>query len=180
MKTSVRRGLIFPSDIHTVGITGYPFQTSPGPKTAPLPSFSPLPSPPNTLLHRKSSFQVTSGSQRTHSLTPPSTHGRSSSFTGLGVSTGSTGSGGSGGGSGSFGKSEGKRTIASVSELGRYTEDEDEDYDDVFGRIGASGDLHFHRHYPSRAHITVSFRPVYSDFAAEYSTVKQVMGASSD
>ena len=31
------------------------------------------------------------------------------------------------------------RRAASTSELERYTEDEDEGYDDIFGKVGASG-----------------------------------------
>jgi len=31
------------------------------------------------------------------------------------------------------------RRVASTSELERYTEDEDEGYDDIFGKVGASG-----------------------------------------
>jgi hypothetical protein len=41
-------------------------------------------------------------------------------------------------GTGSMGRADAKRAV-STSELERYTEDEDEGYDDIFGKIGASG-----------------------------------------
>ena len=116
------RGLIWPSDIHTVGLSGSPLTTSPGPKTAPLPSHSPVPSPPSTIL-RRSPLSPTP-TRRPSSATPPGTYSRASSLAVIGT--------------GSMGRADARRA-ASTSELERYTEDEDEGYDDIFGKVGASG-----------------------------------------
>jgi hypothetical protein len=53
-------------------------------------------------------------------------HSRSSSFVGSGSSA-----------SGSFGRAEAKRA-ASHAEFGKYAEDDDEDYDDIFGKPGGT------------------------------------------
>jgi hypothetical protein len=112
MKNSVRRGLFHPDDLKILGLSN-----SSGPLSAPLPSLS-----------RKASRSAISP------ITPPgapsfgptanrTTHTRSSSF----VGTGSSGS------NGSFGRSEARR-INSQTEFDKYTEEDDEDYEDVFGK----------------------------------------------
>ncbi|KAL4249212.1 non-specific serine/threonine protein kinase [Abortiporus biennis] len=111
MKNSFRRGLFHPNDIKTIGI-GPP---SPGPKTAPLPG----------LAHRRSRPSISPivapspGPSSAHH----SAHGRSSSYVGP-----------SGPSTGSFGRTEARR-LTSQPEFGKYTEDEEEDYDDVFGKL---------------------------------------------
>lgn len=109
LKTSSRRGLYHPDDIKTFGLG----QISPGPKTAPLPELDRKPSRPS-LSPRTSSPNASAGP----STSRPS-HSRSSSF------AGSPG--------GSLGRSEIKR-LASQAEFDKYAEDDDEDYDDVFGK----------------------------------------------
>lgn len=117
-----RRGLIWPLDIHTVGSMGGPLTASPGPQTAPLPSLSPVPSPPSTI-SRRSPLSPTP-IRRPSSATPPGTYSRSGSLATIGT--------------GSMGRADARRA-ASTSELERYTEDEEEGYDDIFGKVGASG-----------------------------------------
>ncbi|TFY66122.1 hypothetical protein EVG20_g4965 [Dentipellis fragilis] len=123
MKNSVRRGLFHPDDIKTVGL----MPPSPGPKTAPLPDIGSLSSRRKSprpsiapLAPSSAGFPQgpASASARSHS------HSRSSSFVGLGPGSGANGS---------FGRSDARR-VASQSEFGKYAEDEDEDYDDVFGK----------------------------------------------
>ena len=104
MKNSFRKGLFHPDDIKTLGLA----PSSPGPKTAPLPQ----------LTHRRSraSLNILSSSPGAG----PSGHSRTASF---GAPA-----------NGSFGRSEARR-LASQAEFGKYTEDEDdEDYDDIFGK----------------------------------------------
>lgn len=113
MKNSVRRGLFHPDDIKTLGIA----PSSPGPMSAPLPSLSRKPSRPS--LSPAGPNGPPAGSLRSHS--------RSSSFVGSGSSS-----------SGSFGRAEARR-VASSHEFNKYAEEDDEDYDDVFGKVsGAS------------------------------------------
>ncbi len=84
--------------------------SSPGPRTAPLPSLSRKPS-------RPSLNPLSSGAPS------PRLHSRSSSFASPG---------------GSFGRSEARR-LHSQPEFRKYTEEDDEDYEDVFGKpSGAS------------------------------------------
>ncbi|EGN91709.1 hypothetical protein SERLA73DRAFT_173393 [Serpula lacrymans var. lacrymans S7.3] len=112
MKNSVRRGLFHPDDIKILGLA----PSSPGPMSAPLPGLSKKSSRPSL-----SPINPSGGP----SIGPASavrTHSRSSSFVGSGSS-----------GSGSFGRSEAKR-IASQPEFDKYAEEDDEDYDDVFGK----------------------------------------------
>ncbi|EKM49713.1 uncharacterized protein PHACADRAFT_214230 [Phanerochaete carnosa HHB-10118-sp] len=85
--------------------------TSPGPKTAPLPVLSHKPS-------RPSLNPLSSGSS-----TPSRGHQRSSS------SVGSNG--------GSAGRAEARR-LHSQSEFGKYTEDDDEDYEDIFDKVNGN------------------------------------------
>ncbi|KAH8077271.1 kinase-like protein [Cristinia sonorae] len=106
MKNSVRRGLFHPNDIKTVGLT----PSSPGPKTAPLPD----------LTHRRSRPSLNPlGPSVTSTSTPHHSRSSSSSY------NGPTG--------GSFGRSEAKR-VHSQPGFGKYTEEDDEDYDDIFGK----------------------------------------------
>ncbi|KAH9831359.1 kinase-like protein [Rhodofomes roseus] len=113
MKNSFRRGLFHPNDIKTYGLGN----TSPGPMTAPLPD-----------LGYKKSRPGLSPVVATPPLAGPSSsrgaHSRSSSF--IGPS-----------GSGSFGRAESRR-YPSQPEFGKYAEDDDEDYDDVFGKANGT------------------------------------------
>ncbi|THH12926.1 hypothetical protein EW146_g7242 [Bondarzewia mesenterica] len=111
MKNSFRKGLFHPDDIKTLGLA----PISPGPKTAPLPELSRKPSRP--LLSPRTPSSAYPGPMSARSLSQ--SHSRSSSF------VGST--------NGSFGRSEVKK-LHSQGEFGKYTEDDDEDYDDVFGK----------------------------------------------
>lgn len=117
MKNSVRRGLFHPDDIKTLGIT----PGSPGPMSAPLPGLSRKPSRPS--LSPAGVNGPPPGSLRSHS--------RSSSFVGSGSSS-----------SGSFGRTEAKR-VASSHEFDKYAEEDDEDYDDVFGKVNGTSELVF-------------------------------------
>ncbi|KAG8817392.1 hypothetical protein FRC17_011250 [Serendipita sp. 399] len=113
LKAGPRRGPFFPSEIKTTGLTAAGPGGSPGPKTAPIlprrSSHPDLPSP---------TFPLTSSSSMSRfngPITPPSSISRASiSETNL-------------------------KKIRSHSELKRYTEEEEEDYDDVFGKVPASG-----------------------------------------
>ncbi|KAI9507778.1 kinase-like protein [Russula earlei] len=112
LKTSVRRGLFHPNDIKTVGLA----PVSPGAKSAPLPDV-------NALGHsRAQSHPLNSVAPLPPSpFTAPASarsHSRSPSFAGSS--------------SGSFGKSDARRLAS--QEFNKYTEEDDEDYDDVFGK----------------------------------------------
>ncbi|EEB93559.1 hypothetical protein MPER_07763 [Moniliophthora perniciosa FA553] len=141
MKNSVRRGLFHPDDIKVFGLN-FNLNTSPGPKTAPLPDIAeprPFDRPTRPSLSPVSRGSASGSSSRTNSLnhntaSPPSLrgHGRSFSFV-------STGSGGSGGGS--MGRAETRR-LQSAAEFGKYTEDDDEDYEDVFGKPNGTASEH--------------------------------------
>lgn len=109
MKNSFRRGLFHPDDIKTVGL----MPPSPGPKTAPLPSLSHKPSRP-----------ALNPIPQSAGVTPGRGHHRSSSFVGSG--------------SGSAGRAEARR-LYSQPEFGKYTEDDDEDYDDIFDKANGTG-----------------------------------------
>ena len=106
MKNPARKGLFHPNDIKTIGLN----QSSPGPKTAPLPSLNHKHSHPS-LSALPSPGPPSSQSSRGHS--------RSSSFASPNA--------------GSFGRTEAKRII-SQPEFVKYTEDDEEDYDDIFGK----------------------------------------------
>jgi hypothetical protein len=115
MKASVRRGLFHPDDIKTVGLA----PASPGAKTAPLPDVS---APGHS---RAQSHPLSPILPSTSPFTaPPRTrsHSRSPSFVGSS--------------SGSFGKSDARRLAS--QEFNKYAEDDDEDYDDVFGKPNGS------------------------------------------
>ena len=108
MKNSVRRGLFHPNDIKTLGLQ----PPSPGPMTAPLPG----------LAHRRSrpSLSVIA----TGSTSGPSSaraHSRSSSFVG----------------NESFGREQARRLQKDL-DLDKYADDEDEDYEDVFGKTNGT------------------------------------------
>lgn len=126
MKNSVRRGLFHPDDIKVFGLS----TTSPGPLSAPLPSLS-----------RKSSRPSLSpiGTPSGPSFGPASasargSHSRSSSLAGTFNS-----------GSGSFGRAEARRAQnQNQAEFEKYTEEDDENYEDVFGKPnGSSKCFHF-------------------------------------
>ncbi|KAG6817006.1 hypothetical protein H0H87_000902 [Tephrocybe sp. NHM501043] len=113
---NTRRGLFHPDDIKTVGLA----LGVPGPLSAPLPTLARKPSRPglNTILPSPGlslgpSSAVSQGS-----------HSRSSSF------AATPGSGGS------FGRAEARRVQDQT--FGKYAEDDDEDYEDVFGKSNGS------------------------------------------
>lgn len=152
MKNSVRRGLFHPDDIKTLGIT----PSSPGPMSAPLPGLSRKPSRPS--LSPAGPNGPLPGSLRSHS--------RSSSFVGSGSS-----------GSGSFGRSEAKR-VASSHEFDKYAEEDDEDYDDVFGKVNGASELVLTPvvfEY-SQTDGRISPRTAYANPAAQYSILQQILG----
>ncbi|OSX57176.1 hypothetical protein POSPLADRAFT_1050231 [Postia placenta MAD-698-R-SB12] len=113
MKNSLRRGLFHPDDIKTVGLQ----PPSPGPMTAPLP----------TLSHRRSRPALSpitlSGANQPTGPSHGRSHTRSSSFVGRGAD--------------SFGRAESRR-FPSQPEFGKYTEDDDDDYEDVFGKVNGA------------------------------------------
>ncbi|KZS90479.1 hypothetical protein SISNIDRAFT_475331 [Sistotremastrum niveocremeum HHB9708] len=121
IKNSSKRGLFHPSDIKTVGLTS----DSSIPKSAPPSSVSTVSSvsTPSIL----STPSVASKPNETRRSPPslqdlpsrPSSHSRSTSFAG-----------------GSSTRSDGKRT-PSQAELQRYTENEEEDYEEIFGKPNA-------------------------------------------
>lgn len=129
MKNSVRRGLFHPDDIKTLGIA----PSSPGPTSAPLPGLSRKPSRPS--LGPAGPNGPPPGSLRSHS--------RSSSFVGSGSSN-----------SGSFGRSEAKRAVSS-HEFDKYAEEDDEDYDDVFGKVNGTSELLFLQWHSNTLRLTL-------------------------
>lgn len=150
MKNSVRRGLFHPDDIKTLGIT----PGSPGPMSAPLPGLSRKPSRPS--LSPAGVNGPPPGSLRSHS--------RSSSFVGSGSSS-----------SGSFGRTEAKR-VASSHEFDKYAEEDDEDYDDVFGKVNGTSELVFRLVVFEQADSRISPRTTYANPTAQYSALQQVLG----
>lgn len=116
IKNSVRRGLFHPDDIKTIGLANPP----PGPLSAPLPTLS-----------RKSSRSTLSplGLPSPSTLGPSSTHSRSAS---LATPVGN---------GGSFGRAEAKK-LQNQAEFGKYAEDDDEDYEDVFGKPNGTATEH--------------------------------------
>jgi len=116
MKTSVRRGLFHPNDIKTVGLA----PSSPGAKSAPLPDVN-GPGHSRAQSHPLNAPTPLSATP----FTAPSrarSHSRSPSFAGSS--------------SGSLGKSDAQK--AASQEFNKYAEDDDEDYDDVFGKPNGS------------------------------------------
>ncbi|KAF5382491.1 hypothetical protein D9615_003043 [Tricholomella constricta] len=116
MKNSVRRGLFHPDDIKTFGLA----PTAPGPLSAPLPAITRKTSRPN-LNPITAPVASTFGPS---SVAPQSSHSRSSSI----VVTAGNG--------GSFGRAEARRL--QNESFGKYAEDDDEDYEDVFGKLNGS------------------------------------------
>ncbi|KAI6042650.1 hypothetical protein EDC04DRAFT_2657661 [Pisolithus marmoratus] len=110
MRNSVRPGLFHPDDIKVLGIT----PSSPGPKSAPLPGLS----------RKASRSSLNIAGQNGPSPGHVRSHSRSSSFVGSN-------------GSGSFGRSEAKRA-ASSHEFDKYAEEDNEDYDDIFGKVNGN------------------------------------------
>ena len=138
MKNSVRRGLFHPDDIKTVGLSA-----SPGPFSAPLPTLS-----------RRSHLNSSPTPMAPPSFGPASAsvHSRSASLAGT---------------NGSFGRAEARRT-QSQAEFEKYTEEDDEDYEDVFGKLNGTSQCLF-------ATAGKFLNPCHSDgthyanFAVEYS-----------
>jgi hypothetical protein len=117
MKNSSRRGVLHPDDIKVFGVGG-----SLGPKSAPLPGLNRLPlRPPLSPL-----FPVGSPTFSPQQA-PRGSHSRSSSVTVL-----------TGGSSESVGRSESKR-VQNQTEFGKYTEDDDDNYEDVFVKPNGTG-----------------------------------------
>ncbi|KAK7023029.1 cytokinesis protein sepH [Favolaschia claudopus] len=135
-KNSFRPGLFHPDDIKTLGLGRSP----PAPKSAPLsglfnrstsdskPSRPPL-SPLVTVSPIAGPASATNprGHANSRSISPsPASirlaHSRSSSFAGASVGIG-----------GSVGRAEARRLL-NESEFGKYAEEDDEDYDDIFGK----------------------------------------------
>lgn len=112
MKTSVRRGLFHPNDIKTVGLA----PSSPGAKSAPLPDVN---GPRHS---RAQSHPLNIATPLSATPFTTRSHSRSPSFAGSS--------------SGSLGKSDARR--AASQEFNKYAEDDDEDYDDVFGKPNGS------------------------------------------
>jgi hypothetical protein len=164
MKNSVRRGLFHPDDIKILGLSGHP-----GPMSAPLPGLSKKSSRPSLsplISSTVPSFGPASATAARRA------HSRSPSFAGHASS-----------GSGSFGRSEARR-IQSQSGFDKYTEDDDEDYEDVFGKPNANGKSF--RYLLQRHGITDGFvycdsdRAADADLAIEYAVVQQVLGTIID
>lgn len=121
MKTSVRRGLFHPDDIKTVGLA----PPSPGPKTAPLPDLG----VGRTPRQQSPVLPASASASASPFVAPPPLSVRSHSHSRSPSVAGSS--------SGSLGKSDARR-LASSSEFNKYAEDDDEDYDDVFGKPNGS------------------------------------------
>jgi hypothetical protein len=125
MKNSIKRGLFHPDDIKTIGLTS---AAGPAPLSAPLPGLARKPS--------RASLSISSISPLS-SLGPASgtahAHARSGSMSSAPSASGA----GAGSGSGSFGRNEAKKA-AHQAEFGKYAEDDEEDYEDVFGKVNAT------------------------------------------
>ena len=150
MKNSFRHGLFHPNDIKTVGLGS----SSPGPKTAPLPSLSRRPSRP--------------------SLNPLPSPGPSSNPTSRGHSRSSSFASPPNGGS--FGRADARR-LHSQPEFIKYTEDDEEDYDDIFGK--PNGTCESAQTYRDAHFLIESSFTTDADPPAKHSLVGQVMGKAS-
>ncbi|KAF4577422.1 hypothetical protein EYR36_005410 [Pleurotus pulmonarius] len=127
-KNSSRRGLFHPDDIKTYGINN----VSPGPLSAPLPSLERKPS-------RPSLSQIPSHpSHGPASARATSSHSRSSSHMGSFANGGGSGPSSE---AGSMGRGEGRRQHE-MGVFGKYAEDEEEDYEDVFGKANGTAAEH--------------------------------------
>ncbi|KAJ6602259.1 hypothetical protein B0H10DRAFT_2178892 [Mycena sp. CBHHK59/15] len=140
MKNSFRQGLFHPDDIKTFGLGRAP----PGPLSAPIlsnlfsrstsdpkPARSPLnplvaAAPQNGPASASASNLNTSGKVSPAASLRRLSHSRSSSFAGTGIGLG-----------GSVGRAEARRAL-NEAEFGKYAEDDDEDYEDVFGKPNGS------------------------------------------
>lgn len=149
IKNSFRRGLFHPDDIKTVGL----MPPSPGPKTAPLPD----------LTHKRSRPSLNTLGPTSGTTTPH--HARSSSSSYAGPS------------SGSFGRSEARR-LHSQPEFGKYAEDDDEDYDDVFGKPANGTGMLLTGLYGRNADKCMYSSTFDGNSPVEHKTVQQVMGMS--
>ncbi|KAF8489636.1 kinase-like protein [Russula emetica] len=118
MKTSVRRGLFHPNDIKTVGLA----PVSPSAKSAPLPDVLNTTTHSRTQSHPLNNPITPLSASPFTAATTARSHSRSPSFAGSS--------------SGSYGRSEARRLTS--QEFNKYAEDDDEDYDDVFGKPNAS------------------------------------------
>ncbi|KAF9525506.1 hypothetical protein CPB83DRAFT_859376 [Crepidotus variabilis] len=122
MKTSLKRGLIHPDDLKSIAISAASSSSiPPGPLSAPLPGLTRKPS--RSSISPRGSLGPTGGGPMSASATSGG-HNRSGSLAGT---------------NGSFGKSEFQKQQA---EFGKYAEDDEEDYDDVFGKPGANATGH--------------------------------------
>lgn len=114
MKNSTKRGLFHPDDIKTIGLSSIS-STAPGPLSAPLPT-----------LHRKASRPT---------ISPLGSFGPVS---GSHAKSGGSLASAPLGNAGSFGRSEAKKA-QNQAEFGKYAEDDDDDdYEDVFGKPNAT------------------------------------------
>lgn len=152
MKNSFRRGLFHPDDIKTIGIMA---SVGPGPLSAPLPSLSRKSS--RASISPLGSFGPASGSQHIRSGSLASAPGT---------------------GTGSFGRGEAKKA-QNQAEFGKYAEDEEEDYEDVFGKPNATCELSFLWTHPMNDHGLDSYGTADADPSVEHSTVGQSLGVSS-
>jgi hypothetical protein len=112
LKNSLRRGLFHPDDIKTIGLA----PVGSGPMSAPLPSLSRKSSRPS--ISPRGTLGSSSGSGVVTPVSTSSGHHRSNSFA-----------------NGSLGKADFQKQQA---EFGKYAEDDEEDYEDVFGKPNAS------------------------------------------
>jgi hypothetical protein len=118
MKTSVRRGLFHPNDIKTVGLA----PVSPSAKSAPLPDGLNAIGHSRTQSHPMNNPVTPSSASPFTGPTSARSHSRSPSFVGSS--------------NGSFGRSAVRRLAS--QEFNKYAEDDEEDYDDVFGKPNGS------------------------------------------
>ena len=123
---------------------------APGPVSAPLPSLS-----------RKSSRP---------SISPLGSLGPSSASSYSHSRTGSLAT------PGSFGHAEAKK-LQNQTEFGKYTEDDEEDYEDVFGKPNATCELAgLFRGHVELIQLCCSHRASYADSTTKYTVIEQVMG----
>ena len=154
MKNNVRRGLFHPDDIKIIGLSNI----APGPLSAPIPSLSRKSSRPS--ISPLGSFGPSSASSYSHS--------RSGS---LATPLGSTGS---------FGQAEAKK-LQNQTEFGKYTEDDEEDYEDVFGKPNATCKLVGRMCLfwgMSDRQLCCSYGTSHADSTTKYTAVEQVVGKS--
>jgi hypothetical protein len=178
MKNSFRQGLFHPDDIKTVGLG----HTPPGPLTAPSLSgfFSRATSDPKPTKPLLSLVTVgpqngpasASTSRGSGSLSPAPgsvrrlAHSRSSSFAGTG---GNVGIGGS------VGRAEARRVL-NETEFGKYAEDDDEDYEDVFGKPNGTSEWWFLYSLCSKLTRWLCSVGAACGIAADYAFVEQILG----